>query len=297
MIISPDARNQIDGSVQKNILAYLPDDLPLTIVPISWFPDFVFRSPWSSPAYQRADKGYILIDFMETHAPQLAYDSFWQWVSDNPPLLTFRRELRASERLERVIPIEWPVYLPIPDKVSKEQFDSRPIEVLYFWGMSNRQRPILHGEIFSKGMANHGIDVISEWIEPTMEQCLHEHYWWATIFTPYWRRKPINEVSEIWMKHSKITVSMPGNGMKTFRDTECVGTLMAIRKSDIAYSYPWNETNSIQLEPGNEFESLLEATKRTNLYDLYLSCDANMRNYEAKTYVRDYVLVEIQKVL
>jgi hypothetical protein len=291
MIVSPDAKNQVDGSVQKNILAHLPE-IPIDIVPISWFSNFVFKRPETNR--------YALLDFLEPHLPQTGYDSFWQWVTDNPPLLTFRRELRASERTERLLPIEWPCYLPLPERSKREDFDSRPLEVLNFWGYSNALRPKLHGEIFSEGMVKHGIEVNDSWGKSDVflnkQHASATGRQWISIYTPWWHRKPMSEILP-FLQLSKITVSMPGNGHKTFRDTECVGTLMAIQKSDIAYAYPWTETNSIQLTPGNEFQSLLEATKRTDLYDLYCACDDQMRKYEAKTYVRDYVVPEIQKVL
>jgi hypothetical protein len=72
---------------------------------------------------------------------------------------------------------------------------------------------------------------------------------------------------------------------------------MALQRDDLAWSYPWDDTNSIGLTPEMDFFSLLEATKRTDLYDLYCASDANMRKYESVAYARDYVLPEIQKVL
>jgi hypothetical protein len=283
MIVSPDAAGQIDGSVAKNILAYLPN-LPVGIVPISWFPNFVFKQPVVGK--------YVLIDFMEPHFPNGEYAKFFLWKDfDNPPILTFRRELDKRAVSPVVKPIEWPCYLHPPERSKGEQFDSRPLEVLYFWGYSNPLRPKLHGEIFSEGMTKHGIEVISQWDMPIKGSKI-----WSSIYTPYFYRKPMFEVVEN-MQMAKITISMPGNGQKTFRDTECVGTLMAIQKSDTVYSYPWDETNSIQLEPGNEFNSLLEATRRSDLYDLYCACDDQMRKYEAQRYTKEYVLAEIQKVL
>jgi len=290
LIISPDIQGQVDGSVQKHILAHLPE-LPVDIVPISWFPNFHFTPPKTSK--------YVLIDFMEPHEPRMAYDSFWEWVSQNPPVLTFRRELAASERSETLVPIEWTCHLPIPDAVSKAEFDSRPIELLFNWGYSNPSRPKLHGDIFREGMAKHGINVLSEWEqykETMLNQSSYRLNLWLSIFTPHWKRRPMAEILPFIQK-SKITVALPGNGKKTFRHSECVGTIMSTHSDSLAWAYPWTKENSIQLIPEFEFQSLLEATKRTDLYDLYVSCDSNMRKYEEHAYVRDYVLKEIEKVL
>jgi hypothetical protein len=283
MILSPDAAGQIDWSVNTNILAHLPD-LPITIVPISWFPNFVFKMPVLSSRW-------VLVDFMESHSQSDEYDKFWEWVAENPPILTFRRELEKRATSPVVRPIEFTCYLPIPERSERQQFDSRPLEVLYFWGMSHRQRPKLHGDIFREGMANHGIEVISQWDMPIKGGKI-----WATIYAPYFYRKPMNEVIP-WMQQAKITVAMPGNGKKTFRHAECVGTLMAMQDDNLAWAYPWDETNSIRLVPEMDFFSLIEATKRSDLYELYCACDDNMRKYEAHRYANDYVLEEVRKVI
>lgn len=294
MIVSPDAQNQIDWSVNTNILAHLPP-LPIDIVPITWMPSFKFKGGnFCNPAK------WVLVDFMEPHSSNPEYDKFWAWAIENPPVLHFQRELRNDMEPPyhwKKVPIEFACYLPIPDRATKESFDARPIDVLYFWGMSHQRRPKLHGDIFREGMASKGVDVISEWNhwEDTKSKSFSQHLW-LSVYTPYWRRKPMTEILPI-MQQAKIIVAMPGNGKKTFRHAECVGTLMAVDADNSVWAYPWNDSNSIQLTPEMEFFDLLKATQRTDLYDLYCACDSNMRRYEARTYANEYVAAQIRQVL
>lgn len=289
MTLSPDSRGQIDGSIQKHILNYLPP-LPIDIVPISFFPNFQFKPPQTNR--------YCLIDFMEPHAPNEEYNNFWSWVIHNPPLLRFRRELNKDQVSRAIKPCEFPCYLDIPPVQTREQFDARPIDVLFYWGYSHVSRPLLHAKIF-EGMATKGIDVLDTWDVKGLDISEGGHeksHHWMSIHTPHWHRKPMTEIVP-WMMKSKITAALYGNGRKTFRHGECVGTLMALPKDNLAWGYDWNETNSIQLDPERLFDDLLAATQRSDLYDLYLKCDANMRKYHAPTYARDYVAKEIEKVL
>src|SRR5215471_1721996 len=193
MIISPDAQGQIDGSVQKHIFNHMPP-LPIDIVPISWFPTYVFKQPQTSR--------YVLIDFMESHSANEEYNKFWQWVIQNPPVLTFRRELTKEQENHAVRPIEWACYLPFPEIQTKEQYEARPIEVLFFWGYSNLSRPRLHGEIFSKGFER-GINVLDNWSDLEAAKIIGadgKPLWnriWASVYAPWWRRKPMEEILPI----------------------------------------------------------------------------------------------------
>jgi hypothetical protein len=281
MVISPDLKAQIDGSVQKHILAHLPE-LPIDLVPVSWFPTFKFVLPQTTR--------YVLIDFMEPHAPSEEYDKFWAWVKENPPILTFRRELDKRSVSPVVKPIEWACYLTPPERSEHAQYDARPIDVLFLWGYSHAQRPKLHGDIFREGLTKYGINVIDQWDKWNGKKC------WLTIYAPYWKRIPMPEIIGL-MQQAKITVAMPGNGKKTFRHAECVGTLMAMQRDSLAWAYPWDDTNSIGLVQEMDFYSLLKATERTDLYDIYNSCCVNMSKYSAETYTRDYVLKAIESVL
>jgi hypothetical protein len=287
MIISPDARGQIDGSVQRNLLNHLPD-LGIDIVPISYFPDFKFVAPNTNR--------YVLIDFMESCSLSEELNKWLDWLEKNPPKLAFVREITKHQVSNFVKPIEWAAYLPFPEVQTKEQYDSRPIEVLFVWGYSNVSRPRLHGEIFSEGFAKHGIEVIDNWEDLNRLDQFKGKRVWVSIYAPYWRRKPMAEILPI-MEKSKITVSLPGNGSKSFRDTEVVGSLIARHDDGIAFSFPWTEENSIQLIPNMEFYGLEKATHFSDLYERYVKCDANMRKYQSQRYVNEYLVPEVQKVI
>ena len=295
-IISPDASGQIDCALKQNLLDRMPEDLPVAIVPISYFPNYKFVAPLTNY--------YVLMDFLEPHPHNDEMDKFWSWVIHNPPLLTFRRELREKHVTTTVKPIEWPCLLTVPPVVTKDEYDRRPIDVLFVWGYSSLDRPRLHGEIWSEGMVKHGLTVIDNWEDIDVAKIGGEGKpnWnkvWVTIYSPWYRRKPIEKIVEL-MSQAKITVSLPGNGKKTFRDTESVGTLMARHDDDMAFAFPWDTTNSIKLLPELEFHDLLNAVRNQELYELhdrYLKGQENIVRYRPHPYVHEYIVPEIKKLL
>ena len=294
-VLSPDISGQIDCALKQNLLDRLPEDLPVDIIPISYFPNFKFARPSTTH--------YVLLDFLEPHSYNDEMDKFWAWVIHNPPILTFRRELQQKHITTTVKPIEWPCLLTIPPLVSKEEYNKRPIDVLNVWGYSSPSRPYLHGEIFSQG-SKLGLTIIDNWADIESAKIGGEakpkwHKVWMTIYSPWYRRAPIERIVEL-MSQAKITVSLPGNGKKTFRDTESVGTLMARHDDDMAFAFPWDTTNSIKLLPELEFHDLLNAVRNQELYELhdrYLKGQENIVRYRPHPYVHEYIVPEIKKLL
>lgn len=321
-VLSPDAHGQIDGTIAANLLSGFPDqsssrhDCDVILVPISRFADFQFN-----PALKEIDKPWVLIDYLEyewlyafavqgTHllgkntrdcrwlSP--AWWDFCDFVKDRPPVMYFKRELLATDVSERVKPIDWPCYMPSTPFQSEEQFNERPIEVFFSWGFSHPSRPRLHAQIF-EAMTTHGIGVISETDQFDgyfKGPCART---WASIFSPWYTRKPISDIAWYQMR-SKLSVSLPGCGKKCFRHAEApVGTIMALNHDDLAWSFPWthgdNCIRTSNVAAYQRFVDLDEATKRSDLYKIYVRSQETIELYRTKPYVQNYVIPTIAAAL
>lgn len=301
-----------DGTNTSQLFNFLPlveagEDI--AIVGVSYMPQFVFN-----PELLKL-KRYILIDYVEFgwdagskenrfghllphefgHLDSIEWVAFNMWVAENPPLLTFKRELQQRHRTETMIPIEYLCYLPIPPIQTKAEFDARPFASFHCFGYSHPSRIHLHADMI-RGIADKGLDVITDWcqLENLPATTGQRH---ISIYSTWWSRKPIAEVMK-WQQQSKISVSLMGAGKKSFRDSEApVGSIMAMPENDLAYSYPWDKSNSIQLIQYEKTGSLLAWLEFKNLYDIYLAGQENIERYRSEVYVQNYVLPNIQKVL
>lgn len=321
-VMSPDLQGRIDGTIAANLLSGFPDqsssrhDCDVILVPISFMSDFRFNA-----AMKDIDKPYVILDYLEyewcfdmgvTHRLGVntrdcrwlspAWWEFCDFARERPPAMYFKRELIAEDMSPRVRAIDWPCYMASSPFQSEEQFNERPIEVFNSWGFSHPSRPQLHGEIF-KAMTTHGIGVISETDQ-------FEGYFkgpcartWVSIFSPWYSRKPISDIA--WYQtRSKISVSLPGCGRKCFRHAEApVGTIMALAFDNLAWSYPWTEgDNCIRISVGAKgagctFADLDEATKRSDLYKIYVQSQETIELYRTKPYVQNYLIPIIEGVL
>lgn len=323
-VISPDLQGRIDGTIAANLLSGFPDqsssrhDCDVILVPISFLADFKFNQ-----LLNMIDKPWVLIDYLEyewcfdmgtTHilgkntrecrwlSP--AWWEFCDFVRDHPPLRYFKRELRTEDVTLHVRPIDWPCYIAPSPLQTEDEFNQRPIEVFFSWGFSHPSRPRLHAEIF-RAMTTHGIGVISETDQ-------FEGYFkspcartWASIFSPWYARKPIERLTW-YQERSKISVSLPGCGTKCFRHSEApVGTIMALPHDNLAWSFPWtHEDNCIQLALSRSekdlallFEELEQATRRSDLYKIYVRSQETIEKYRTKPYVQNYVIPRIEEAL
>jgi hypothetical protein len=319
-IQSPCLNGAIDGTVQANLLRHIPNQVPVSnadvvIVPISWFDNFQLN-----PALYQIKVPVVVIDFLElgldwdvnsgkdshilgrnsANFPRTNHPHWMHldaWVRDVAVVTYFKRELLEREVTEKIVPVDFPCYLPIPGVQTKEEFDARPLEVFHFWGLSHESRPRLHGDIFREAYHN-GYEVLS--------QFGHWHGYfadprgrtWASVHAPHFDRKPMTDVMH-FIHRSKISVSLPGAGVKCFRDSEAsCGSIPAFWNCGIARSYPWEaEKNCILLQPGIEWLDLCDVVQQDNLYDLYVAAQETIQKYSAPTYVRDYILPNIERNL
>lgn len=311
-----DANLRENGPVKHLLLDWLPDRVhsiakcDAVVVPVAWHPDYKFNED-----LLLLKRPVVLIDYLEfgwnfgprenrigkgtTDWPGHLNSPEWAkldaWVRDHPPALVFKRELFKRDVGERFLPIDFPCCNPPPKIPSRAEFDARPFDVFYCWGLSHPDRARLQGDIFH-AMANRGLSVISDWIQfkqlPEMPGRT-----WVAIHSPYWARVPMERVMEV-QHRSKVSISMPGAGQKCFRSSESAcGAIMAMPKNYLAWSYDWHDGNSILLTPGQELESLLHQMEHHNLYDIYLSSQINFELYRCENYARDYVMPAIERLL
>lgn len=317
-IISPDERSTIDHVLKNQMLDFLPQasehECDVVGIPISYFPNYVFnkrilsiRKPvvffdmteygWN---YNQQDENVLGCGCVRqySHIATDEWEKLDNFVRDHPPLIQFKRELKATDKSPTLMPVEHLCYLdPLPIQ-SEAEYEARPIEVSHVWGYSHPARANLHADIF-KAMATHDIGVISELNHLDGYFKNPSSRTWTAIFKPWYGRSPMPEIMSVNVK-SKISVSLPGAGVKCFRSAaeSPVGSLMALHEDAYAWSYPWEHgVNCIRLRPGFEFEDLLAATRRPDLYELYLACQDNVDKYRSRKYVDNYIIPTVEALL
>lgn len=310
-IQTSDSGGQIDGTVVQQLLKQLPtvDNInaaDAVVVPVNFFHNYKFNE-----ALRSIKQKIIVVDYIEYgwdfgfnkpyllgqgiqntcgHLNNEEYSKLDQWAKENPAVLTFKRELAQKDLSDTYKPAEFLCYWPAQRIVSKEEFDARPVEVFHCWGLSHPIRPKLHGEIFINAH-DHAYTFVDNW-----NQKLEQRNWIA-LYSPHYLRVHMSQIME-WVKRSKICLSLPGAGVKCFRHSELVGSIMALPYDILAWSHDWiHGDNCIRLGNGYEFKSLLEATKRTDLYEIYLRAQNTLDKYRPESYVKNYIIPNIERVL
>lgn len=320
-IVSAHAQGHIDPTLLGSLLNHLPNrvssvsDADVVIVPVSHHADFQFNEE-----LRRITKPVVLMDFMEyfgyarngdshvlgvsTLPINLASSREWvklhQWVTQNPPALYFKRELFQRDVTDKVLPIEWPCTLPAWEIESEQAFNARPFQVFYNWGYSNALRPRLAGEIYQL-MSQGKIEVISSFEH--IDAKIHEPQpKWISIHSPHTHRTHINDILRR-QAQSKMSVSLPGSGVKCFRSVEAPVHTIPVMVSDfMAWSFPWNHrSNCVKLRDINPSipmaEQLLCAVNMEDLYPIYVAAQETIDKYRTHRYISEYVLPAIQKIL
>lgn len=213
------------------------------------------------------------------------WNLFDDFVRNNPPALTFKRELLQKDRSEKLQPIEYPCIVNIPEPASAQEYNSRPFNVFNYWGRSHEARVKLHGNIWLNASEN-GAAVCDNiyYLQNFLDKEESKNKW-VTLDIPWFSRVDIKEIMNI-NGLSKISISLAGSGLKCFRHSESPSSsLMAVEKNDYAWTFPWDETNSLPIEIGKECEMINRYLKE-DLYDRYVKGIENCRNYEINTYVK-----------
>lgn len=326
-IQSPCQSNNVDGPVD-HILRHLPpenkassiEQCDVVIVPITHFNWFKFSDENMDKV---RGKKWVLMDYSEfgwdwdqetsylwgdvndidTHRIGRFSDSYekmdeWSKFNSffigNPPILTFQRELLQKDRTDKLIPIEYTSHLQELGAQTNEEFLKRPLDVSYYWGRSSEDRVVLQAEIFHLA-AKRGFDVLTQfnYFHPAVKDCESSKKWLA-VFAPHYSRLDVNEVQTI-IRQSKVTIVMPGCGVKTFRHGEsCGDAIMAMPGNNLAWSYPWIAgENCLNLGDLKELHDNLQDS--TMLCNIYREAMENARNYRIDTYLRRWVVGNIEQ--
>lgn len=318
-ILSANASGDIDGTVMQNILCQLPNRVTsveaadAVIVPVSHFEKFTFN-----PLLRGIRKPVIVVDFMEyysgnpwgvTHlfgsrhreawlnCPGGAWDEFHEWCANTNLALTFKRELYLADESEKVAPIEWPCYLPAWEIEPKMNFDTRPFDLFFNWGMSNVLRPAFAAQTYQL-MAKGKIDVIAHF--ECIDAKMHEpHRKWISVHSPHTHRTNINEVARR-QAQSKMCLSLPGAGVKCFRSLEHLVHTAPVKLFDgMAWSYPWvHGENCIELvSSDNMAGSVYEHGNLDVLHGIYVAAQDLADRYRVHRYTAEYITPHIRRVL
>lgn len=312
-LLSSDAGGDRNPILEQGIFRHLPltasmREADAVAVPICFVNDYRFNEE-----LLKFNKPLVLFDFMEFgwqaggaenifgqnitpafgHINTPEWLKLDQWVATLKNPLLFKRELFTRDVTDFRIPIEFPCVHEISSIQSKDEFESRPIEVFFNWGYSHPIRQRMHGRVFSSAvhLNAHIVDGWTQRIEGNA---------WVTIHTPHYERKSIREVLE-WQGRSKVSISLPGAGVKCFRSAEApVNSVMALLHDELAWSYPWIDgDNCIRLDSNCHITRMAEIIRNGNgsLYEMYRRSQETIRKYEQHAYARDYIIPSIESRL
>jgi hypothetical protein len=122
-----------------------------------------------------------------------------------------------------------------------------------------------------------------------------------TLNIPHYSRIDISELMKI-NALSKLSVSLPGCGLKCFRSTgvSIVNSIIVLPEDNLSYSYPLvHGVNCIKFSTNNDVSGLKnewditgtidEALKMPNLYDIYLESKKIADWYSVNNYIKNYL--------
>lgn len=318
-ILPSDANQNLDPTLSKTMLNFIPNrvssmgeaDVVLTVA--SYFHGYKFNE-----ALRRVSKPLILMNYLEfgwdwldTQSNVLGagnlkkcsflntedYTKLDDWIKDSPPKLEFSRELYMRDYIPgKRIPCEWLCYLPAVPAArlhTKEQFDARVFAFFHLWGLSNPMRQELHGDTF-KNAQKCGYNILDNLAH---EQHL-EKFNVVSIYSPHFARASMENILR-WQHRSKISVNLWGCGRKNFRLGESVvDCIMALPTDNMAWSYDFvHGENCIRLRPDYLLDDLLVATRRDDLYRIFLGSQEIADKYRSENWVRDYFMKQLEAVL
>lgn len=309
-IIVADAQDRTDGSAAQ-LLQQIPTDIPIVLV--SRVDGFVFNEEllsldkyilcnyfelgWN---YEWNDGGHLFGKYRRHYLPMFLdeeWKKFDEWVKNNPPLLTFQRELHKSDFKDNVYPIEYANLTSKYEPQTKAEYNARPLSCFFYWGRSNEIRVQAHGDIW-KGASRHGYSVcdnaffLSEFVKNESGKK------YASFWTPHYCRMDISNILAI-NGQSKLSLSLPGAGVKCFRSTgeSPVNSVMVCLEDDLAWAYEWqHEVNCIKIQPNESIvDGIEKALQREDLYDIYLKGLETADKYRTETYIKKYLINKINE--
>lgn len=295
-VYTADKLGRTDGSAYS-FLQQINCGIPIVLV--SWLDGFKFNDL----LYSIGD--YVLVDFVEygwdcelkdTHVFGVntagfgdkfnseEWKKFDDFVFNNPPKITLKRELLKKDVSNVLQPIEYPRLVGEYPLQSKEEFNSRPVSVFQYWGRSNENRLRIHGEIWQHATQK-GFSVCDNlfYIDGFLANESGEK--WISLWIPHYYRVDINGLMQV-NNLSKLSLSWAGAGFKCFRHSESpVNSVMVMLKNDYAWSFDWNESNCILVDSRNELAGIDAALSKSELYGIYVTGVKNAENYMLHNYI------------
>lgn len=307
MVIVSDRKGRTDGPAFQMLQQV---NSPLPIVLMARTPSYKFNEELLS-----IDK-YILVEmsehgwdwnFTDTHVwgkntdqfPHFDtehYKQFDEFVSKNPPILTFTRELLKKDVTETHIPIDYPSWYTVNEPVSEKEYNNRLLSSFFFWGRSHEARVKLHGRMWIEA-SEKGFSICDNLAFFDKFLMNEEGKKIVSVHLPYYHRFDIKELLAV-NNMSKTSVALPGAGVKTFRHVESSYNSVMIKWADeLSWSYPWvGGDNCITTYEGHEIKDIAYSAER-NLYEIYKAGIANCKNYQIDLYIKNYIEPNIQKIL
>ena len=295
MLYISDKEGRVD-SAYHTLVQHIKSDVP--IVMVSWVEKFIFNEALLNI------KEAVLVCFCEYGWDHKIVDShiwgvnkdtsgryvgkewekFDNWVKSCNIKVMFKRELLKKDVSDKVKPIEYPCVVDIYPIQSKEDFDSRIVNVLQYWGRSNECRLRIHGEIwlhaFKKGFQPcDNLYYVNQYLgEEKGEK-------WITMWIPHWARIEIRQLMSL-NNMAKLSLSWEGAGFKCFRTGEASSnSTMVMHRNDFAWSFDWDETNCILVDSGSEIEGIEAALNNPDLHKIYEAGARNCINYRLRNYL------------
>lgn len=316
-IVGADARH-VNPIIQQSLLNHLGPQVrslahaDVVVVPLVDTVGYTFNPQLGQIAQHR--KKWVLLDYVEYGANKVQYHLFgdgtfrqhrddrheeWkkldEFVASHPPVAYFKRELMRDHPNESILPLEFPstVMRHIPQ--DKAAFDARPIAVFNVWGYSNDVRPNFHGSAIRHAVG-HGYPFCTD-IRHLKRECPNGV--WVTHHSPHYDRVSISTILE-WQAKAKISVSLPGCGVKCIRHGEAASTSIMATTGRVRWSFPWIDMeNSVSLSPPSEQmpNDLGAALASDRLYDIYRAGLENHDRYVSDRYANEYIIPKIKERL
>ena len=272
---------------------------------------------FDEPAFDALAKAKLPVIVLDYHEPLGQPEQFrllFEALKRLNVVGWFKRELKANYVVQGcpVWPLDftvrrWPQH-DIPEP--RTMFDQRPLDILMMWGYSHLDRVRLHGALMTSFESFRSGTAPAQTLEDV--EMAVQHNWscpLALLYTPHYRRIPLEKT--FWLQSkAKITISLFGNGMRCFRNSEAgYNSVMALQAPEaLQWSYPWlDQHNCLALEnyPNTGDLDLAKAVEKLRywtvvdhgaLYTLYEHGTANNQRYINATYAQDYLLPLIKTV-
>jgi hypothetical protein len=183
---------------------------------------------------------------------------------------------------------------------SEDDYQQRQIDLLFIYGVSRVDRPILHAELLRVFASKSG-NLAHDKEQLDFLLAAREKNIVALICVKEQLQIELQRIYAYQAK-AKISLGLMGYGRKCFRDAEaCLNSIIALQESPARHAYPWqHKVNCLKLpglknchytpyeiDPEAAVAELLTALD-SPLYPIYQQCVANSENYLVSHYAKNY---------